>query len=213
MYLSQLHLDGNSRQTRNALSAPNKFHGAVESAFPGSRERNLWRIDQRGGQFYLLVLSAQKPDLTAASEQFGVQGETWQTKSCQALLERICTDSRWRFRLCANPTYSVPAGTGKRGRVCAHSELEHQIQWLIRQGEKHGFLLKREECSVIKEKWYIFKKGTTSNKVTFLAVTYDGILTVKNAERFKEALCAGIGSGKAYGAGLMTLVREGTAYV
>lgn len=66
---------------------------------------------------------------------------------------------------------------------------------------------------MIKEKWYIFKKGTTSNKVTFLAVTYDGILTVKNAERFKEALCAGIGSGKAYGAGLMTLVREGTAYV
>ena len=159
MYLSQLHLDGNSRQTRNALSAPSKFHGAVESAFPGSRQRNLWRIDQRGGQFYLLVLSTQKPDLTAASEQFGVQGETWQTKSCQTLLDRICTDSRWRFRLCANPTYSVQSGNGKRGRVCAHSELEHQIQWLDPAGRKARLPLKTGEMLRDKGKVVHLQKG------------------------------------------------------
>lgn len=212
MYLSQLHLDGNSRQTMNALSAPSKFHGAIESAFPGLRQRNLWRIDQRGGQLYLLILSAQKPDLTNVAAQFGIHGEAGQTKDYQSLLDRICTDSRWRFRLCANPTYSVPSGNGKRGRVCAHSELEHQIQWLVKQGEKHGFRLKQEECCVIKETWYKFKKGTTSNRVTFLAVTYDGILTVEDPTRFKTALCCGIGSGKAYGAGLMTLMREEYAY-
>lgn len=212
MYLSQLHLDRNNRRTLSALSVPSKFHGAIESAFAGARQRNLWRIDQRGDQFYLLLLSTQRPDLTAAAEQFGVPGETWQTRDYRALLDRISAGSRWRFRLCANPTYSVPSKDGKRGRVCAHSEREHQLQWLIQQGEKHGFFVSPEVCSVVKEKWYIFRKGPTSQKVTFLAVTYDGILTVKDPELLKEALCSGIGSGKAYGAGLMTLVREGSVY-
>lgn len=209
MYLTQLHLDGSNRRTLAALAAPSKFHGAIETAFPGARQRNLWRIDQRGGQLYLLILSAEKPDLTNAATQFGVPGEIWQTKDYNVLLERIRAGSRWRFRLCANPTYSVPAGTGRRGRVCAHSTPENQLRWLRKQSEKHGFSLKPDEFSVTKTKWYRFRKGTSSNNVTFLAVTYDGTLTVEDPALFKEALCHGIGSGKAYGAGLMTLVREG----
>ena len=40
-------------------------------------------------------------------------------------------------------------------------------------------------------------------------MTYDGLLKVCDAAQFRAALCGGIGSGKAYGAGLMTLVRAG----
>lgn len=208
MYLTQLHLDGTNRRTLNALSAPCKFHGAIERAFPGDRQRNLWRIDQRGGQFYLLILSAEQPDLTHAAAQFGVPGEAWQTKDYTPLLGRISTGSRWRFRLCANPTYSVPTPNRKRGRVCAHRTPEYQVQWLLKQSVKHGFSLNPDEFNVTKSQWYRFKKNGTSTPVTFLAVTYDGVLTVEDPALFKEALCSGIGSGKAYGAGLMTLVRE-----
>lgn len=209
MYLTQMHLDHHNRKTMAALSEPNKFHGAIESAFPGSRQRNLWRIDCRNGQYYLLLLSQDRPDLTQAANQFALPGETWQTKDYNSLLERIQRGSQWKFRLCANPTYSVPAGQGKRGRVCAHSTTENQLQWLLKQSEKHGFQLNPDEFTVTNAKWYRFKKGATGHLVTFLAVTYDGILEVKDPERFCEALCSGIGPGKAYGAGLMTLVRAG----
>lgn len=207
MYLTQMRLDMNNRRTLSALASPAKFHGAVESAFSGQRQRNLWRIDSRGAQNYLLVLSGEKPDLTQAVQQFAPPGETWQTKDYTQLLNRISQGSRWQFRLCANPTYSVPAGPGQRGRVCAHSTPENQAAWLERQSERHGFVLKKDEFAVMKSVWYRFRKGNTGKNVTFLAVTYEGYLEVRDPELFCRMLCSGIGHGKAYGAGLMTLVR------
>lgn len=207
MYLTQMRLDLRNRQTLAALSAPSKFHGAIERAFPGPRQRDLWRIDARNGQNYLLILSREAPDLTLAAAQFAPPGETWQTKDYTPLLDRILPGSRWRFRLCANPTYSVPAGPGQRGRVCAHSTAENQLQWLVRQSERHGFALVPDQCQVTGAKWYRFKKGATGKLVTFLAVTYDGILEVRDPDLFRAALCDGIGPGTAYGAGLLTVVR------
>lgn len=209
MYLTQMRLDINNRRTLSALASPAKFHGAVESAFSGQRQRNLWRIDSRGAQNYLLILSGEKPDITQAVQQFAPPGETWQTKDYTQLLNRISQGSRWQFRLCANPTYSVPAGPGQRGRVCAHSTPEHQAAWLERQSERHGFVLKKDEFAVMKSVWYRFRKGNTGKNVTFLAVTYEGYLEVRDPELFCRMLCSGIGHGKAYGAGLMTLVRAG----
>ena len=40
-----------------------------------------------------------------------------------------------------------------------------------------------------------------------LSVTYEGTLEVTDVERFKKALTEGIGRGKAYGMGMMTIVR------
>ena len=207
MYLTQMHLDVTSRKTLAALSSPAKLHGAVEAAFPGPRERTLWRVDSRGGERYLLLLSENEPDLTLAAEQFAPPGERWQTISYEPLLRRIQPGSRWRFRLCANPVYNAPAGPGQRGRVCAHSTTEHQLRWLMGQSEKHGFSLREDEFTVTGVKWHRFKKNGTGKPVTFLTVTYDGILTVSDTEAFRQALCGGIGRGKAYGAGLMTLMR------
>lgn len=42
-------------------------------------------------------------------------------------------------------------------------------------------------------------------KVKLLAVTYEGILTVTDADALRNALVNGIGREKAYGMGLMTL--------
>lgn len=209
MYLTQMQLDLKKRRTMEALAIPGKFHGAVEAAFSGPRQRNLWRIDSRNGQKYLLILSEEKPDLTKAAAQFAPAGETWRTKDYELLLERIRPGSRWQFRLCANPTYSAPVGTDQRGRVCAHSTTKNQMEWLIRQSEKHGFVLNPDEFTVTQVKWHRFKKGNTNHYVTFLAVTYDGILEVEDPVLFRELLCRGIGHGKAYGAGLMTVVRAG----
>ena len=48
MYLSRVELDPTRRSTMTALAAPQKFHGAVESAFSGERRRRLWRLDRLG---------------------------------------------------------------------------------------------------------------------------------------------------------------------
>lgn len=67
MYLSRVELDISKKQTQVALSARNKFHGAIENTFFGKDDewlRNLWRIDKVNGKMYLLLLSRLKPDLS-----------------------------------------------------------------------------------------------------------------------------------------------------
>lgn len=80
MYLSRVELDLTRRSTMEALAAPQKLHGAVESAFAGERRRRLWRLDRLGERLYLLLLSEDAPDLSGVVEQFGT-GAAAETRS------------------------------------------------------------------------------------------------------------------------------------
>ena len=85
MYLSRVELDPTRRSTMAALSAPQKLHGAVESAFAGERRRRLWRLDRLGERLYLLLLSEDAPELSGVVEQFGT-GAAAETRSYDLLL-------------------------------------------------------------------------------------------------------------------------------
>ena len=84
MYLSRVELDPTRRSTMAALSAPQKLHGAVESAFAGERRRRLWRLDRLGERLYLLLLSEDAPELSGVVEQFGT-GAAAETRSYDPL--------------------------------------------------------------------------------------------------------------------------------
>ena len=217
MYLTRMELDVSKRDTRKALHSPSMFHGAIESSFPGKRERRLWRVDELQGKYYLLLLSEQSPDLSLMANQFGMEGseQTWQTKSYDALLDRIENGSAWQFRLTANPTKSIRSPeTGKRGTVCAHITPEYQLKWLLDRCGTHGFSINPEEVAVIQSQWQRFYKGDQRKKsVSLLSVTFEGVLTVTDAVRFRQVLTEGIGRGKAFGLGLLTVIRlRGSEY-
>ena len=213
MYMTRMRLDLNSRQTMKALVAPNLFHGAIERSFEGERKRNLWRIDNLNGVSYLILLSTNRPDLASMVCQFGVKGSSteWETKDYTPLLERIQPGSKWRFRLVANPTKSCLKGEediSVRGKVHAHVSVQYQETWLSERAEKYGFSIKPEEFTVVHSQWYKFRKGTDKGHlVSLLAVTYEGSLTVTDVDLFRQALTNGIGRGKAYGLGLLTIIR------
>lgn len=117
MYLSRVELDPTRRSTMAALSAPQKLHGAVESAFAGERRRRLWRLDRLGERLYLLLLSEDAPELSGVVEQFGT-GAVAETRSYDPLLQRVEPGSCWQFRLTANPTKSCKdPQTPQRGEL------------------------------------------------------------------------------------------------
>lgn len=204
MYLTRMELDTAKRATVMALSSPNRIHGAVESAFAG-RERNLWRIDRLSGKTYLLLVSESKPDLRDAAEQFGTE-QGWESRDYSPFLEKIQVGDRRRFRLTANPVVAKSAGDGSRGRVLAHVTVEQQERWLAERAEKYGFSLSGEEFSVVNSSWVSLRKGREDGRiVTFREVTFEGILTVADAELFCSALKNGIGREKAYGCGMLTV--------
>lgn len=74
----------------------------------------------------------------------------------------------------------------------------------------NGFEIVDDMCYVLSSEWKIFfkngfKRNPSSHKVRMLQVTYEGVLKVVDPEAMKYALLHGIGRGKAYGAGMITI--------
>ncbi len=205
MYLSKIRLDTANRNTLRALTAPQKFHGALESSFSGARERRLWRIDSLHGDLYILLLSEEMPDFSGFCRQFCRTPDDAQTKQYDGLLARITAGSVWHFRLTANPVKSQKK-ENCRGKVQAHITADYQKSWLLSHCEKYGFRLSEDSFDVTQSKWHQFYKSDR-NRVSLLAVTFEGTLEVTDPELFRKALCAGIGRGKAYGLGMLTVMH------
>ena len=85
--------------------------------------------------------------------------------------------------------------------------MELQNEWLARQGNKNGFLVTPGQYDVVYSDWLNFRnKG---RNLSLLSVTFEGVLTVADADMFRKALTEGIGRGKAYGQGMITVVSRG----
>ena len=108
------------------------------------------------------------------------------------------------FRLRANPTVKRRFPNGDHKRVGIYRP-EEQIAWLERKGELGGFrVLSVRTCHELEAGGRIQRQGET-HKLKLLTVRFDGISQVTNPERLQETLRQGIGSGKGFGFGLLSL--------
>ena len=211
MYLTRVKLNLNKRKTLLAIYSPAKFHGAIESSFENKQDRNLWRIDKLGETTYLLLLSSEVPNMHSFIEQFGFDNDSAETKDYSKLTNTIKEGSVLRFRLVGNPTHSIKMD-GQRGKVVAHVTDEYKYLWLEKKALSCGFQINRNQCSILASEWKDFYKGnpekkSISNRVHLLQVSYEGTLTVTNVDAFINAINNGIGRGKAYGCGLLTVAK------
>ena len=145
------------------------------------------------------------------SAAVGCGGWTGWAKSC------ICSSSARRCR--TSPALQLLVGfatksckdaqkPAARGTVAAHCTTQYQKQWLLDRAAKHGFALTEDSFTVTRVQWHRFAKRGT-RPVSLLAVTYEGVLQVTDPEAFRNLLCQGMGRGKAYGLGLLTVMRGG----
>jgi CRISPR system Cascade subunit CasE len=209
MYLSRVELNQYLGATRRALAQPQVLHAALESSFPQQEadKRNLWRLDMLGHALYVLLFSRAKPDFTHIIEQFGwpAAEQTWTTKDYAPFLSRIEAGQCWRFRLAANPTHSVKAAAGARGKVFAHVTREQQKQWLLKRAQANGFALAENGFDVVQSTSKNFRRD--GRTVTLGIAVFEGALAVSDAALLGAALTGGIGRAKAYGCGLLTLAK------
>ena len=80
------------------------------------------------------------------------------------------------------------------------------MKWLIGQAEKHGFEISNNNLHVMESTWLSFSKRN-ERMIRALAVTYEGILKINDVEKFRSTLIEGLGREKAYGMGLLTIMR------
>jgi CRISPR system Cascade subunit CasE len=173
-------------------------------------------IDERTGKGKptLLVQSVARPDWTRLG---GVgllaDGTAPAVEEISGAYAAISPNTRLRFRLRANPIRRVNcshAGSdplaGKRVEL---RDEEAQRVWLDRKGAQCGFVVigvqvRPGDALGGKQRGSRSEDGSPRT-LTFATVTFDGVLEVRNAELLRTALREGIGSGKAYGFGLLSL--------
>lgn len=206
-YISRVEIDTGNRRKISELTHLGAYHNWVEKSFPeefaaGERSRKLWRVDQLKGRSYLLIVSQGEPDMTQL-EAYGVPG-TGQCKTYDAFLQRLTHGQKMSFRLTANPARAAKQ-EAQRGKVCPHTTVEKQLEYLEERAERLGFSLVDYDYQIVQRDFPILrKKGGKSIKLA--RATYEGSLIIENAEIFRKTLTEGVGKEKAYGFGMMTVV-------
>jgi CRISPR system Cascade subunit CasE len=114
----------------------------------------------------------------------------------------------------ANPVHSVKDGANasSRGKVYAHVTVEQQKGWLSQRAQSCGFMLKEEDSGEGRESFDVTQSDQLRFRrqdkfVTLGVATFEGVLRVTDTALFVKALTEGIGRAKAYGCGLLTIIR------
>ena len=151
----------------------------------------------------VLIVSEKEPDFDKLSGEYSLGVKTLQYPE---KLKNVNQGVIYRFLLRGNPTKKV------KGKRIPLKTYEERLQWIQKKSDQSGFdlldcLIKSER---IKEsvKTDIVKNNTSGvRKITFNSVIYEGTLKITDIEIFKSSLYNGIGSGKAFGFGLMTIAK------
>jgi CRISPR system Cascade subunit CasE len=192
-------------------------HSLVWALFADGPERRrdfLWR-EVRPGEF--LILAARMP--VDAHNLFDLE--------CKPFAPALRSGQRLRFDLRANPVIAVPCKPGQRGKrsdVVMHALFkiapgeraaardaqarDAGASWLARKGEAAGFAIDATDLYIDGyEKVRIPRDGARA--IIFSALTFQGVLTVREPARFIVNVLRGFGAAKAFGCGLLLIRRAG----
>lgn len=202
MHLTQLRLDPQSAQARRDLADPYDMHRTLVRAFVQDETqtppRFLWRLEPVAAwsQPVVLVQSAHAADWSFLGGLAGylMRGELPNTRQFD-LEPWLKADRPYRFRLMANPTVTRQ---GKRYGLVGE---EAQMAWLNRQGERAGF--KVLTGMVSGSDVLHGRKGAM--RVSLRRVCFEGSLQPTDPAVLAQAVSDGIGPGKAFGCGLLSL--------
>ncbi|KAA9157938.1 type I-E CRISPR-associated protein Cas6/Cse3/CasE [Amycolatopsis acidicola] len=217
MFLSKLTVNIHSRTFRRDYANVHDMHRTLMSAYPElppttvARQTHgiLWRLDSHRGGFTQYVQSHTEPDWTKLPD--GHLTTPAETRPLQPVLDAVAAGRKFAFRLVANPTKC----DGKTRRRIPFRQPADQIDWLIRQGERHGFAIPAAARGLPDIATTPITKITgqknQTTKITVEPVRFDGHLLVTDPAAFTAALTNGIGRAKAYGCGLISLAPARTA--
>lgn len=220
MFLSRIHLNLRCREVRRDLADPYQLHSSLCRAFCPPEQKCppgefLWRLEpeaESAGFPRILVQSRTIPVWSG----IGVEG--WLADAAPEVdlkarlnLDNLKPGQRFRYRLRANPCVT------RNGKRLGLLRQEEQESWLARKGELHGFALPqltsfdlvelaqaRFDVRVSQEQM-LGGKQHSGNGIRVYSVLYDGLLSVTNPDKFKDALQTGIGHGKVMGLGMLSV--------
>ena len=200
MFLSKLEVNAKCRQVRAELASPYEMHRTISKAFgddgPEYRAaRCLFRVDETTdpATFNVLVQSTVQPDWSMLTVSDGYLKSEPQVREFSPGIRQ---GQRLHFRLAANPTVK------KNGRRYGLESEEDQVKWLLRKSESAGFRVLRLSQ---KKGRKVDLRVPGQDQAYLWSVVFDGLLEVTDPEAFVSSMESGIGSGKGFGFGMLSV--------
>ena len=206
MYLTKLQLNNRSREVQRDLGNAHRLHQRIMQAFP-DEERQQARADwsvlfrQEPDSEVILVQSAIAGDWSYLPDQY--VAETVESRSFDPNPQRFSPGRGFRFRLRANPSRR----DNQSRKLIGLYRREDQLEWLTRQGDRHGFALEAVDAIPSPNVWG--QKGKAMAPIRISTVLFQGVLRVTEPENLLQAMRTGIGRGRSYGCGLLSLAACG----
>ena len=232
MFLSKVTLNPRHRATYRLLADVYAQHRFVMSAFPdlrgaeesdegAQRSQNvLYRLDAvkqagfaQGEALFFLAQSALEPDWEKAE---ALHPNVICSHNMKEDKRAYAAGEQYRFRLRASPTVCHvnrdADGTRQKSKREGLFTEDAQREWLTRMAQNSGFNIDPGAVLITPQG----KRGGAQpspegtgrgNAVTCFTVDYDGLLVVTEEDSFARALREGVGRGKAWGCGLLSLMR------
>jgi CRISPR system Cascade subunit CasE len=204
MYLSQLVLNERDCTVQRDFSNAHDLHRRIMQAFPDEqrdRSRADWNVLFRHepDSDVILVQSAIEPDWSQLKQGYLVRKPI--TKPFDLDASQLNEGRIVQFRLKANPSKRDK----ETGRTIGLFHLPDQLAWLERQSSQHGFKLL--SVTTIPTPNVFGMKGKGSSPIRIVTVLYQGVLQITDPVLFGTAICQGIGRGRSYGCGLLSIAR------
>lgn len=198
----------------------------------------LYRLERFHGGARVLVQSRERPDWSRLPADY-LRMPASDPKRLDHLYAHITSGQELRFRLRANPTKRIPErATGLRSPRFAGKRIEvrgetEQLRWLAGKAASAGFVLLHahvlpkdvlgpsDRRGPIAPATDVRTSDTAAKVVRYLptrkidlafgSVVFEGRLRVTDPAAFRAALESGIGSGKAFGFGLLSIAPASEA--
>lgn len=221
MFLSRLTFNQAEPVVLRALGDLHAMHRLLLQAFPDAQNGGPHSSEQAAGRVLyrverparprdypqVLVQSAVAPDFETARPGYTPLARLACIDGPKEWNLTLTTGQLLRFRLRASPTVTKQFGPeatkpGHR-RVGLHKE-EEQHAWFQRKAGASGFAVVELRVTPLGK---LGGRSPSGDTLTHTGADFDGLLRVTDPDLLLGALHSGIGAGKAWGFGLLSLAR------
>lgn len=195
MFLSRIALNGWSRVNMALTDNTHAIHRAVRSMWPTDERHPLWRLDTTPTTRTLWVISATEPQRNV----FDGELTTVALKINPAKGTPLTFKIKLNAVASAKPTMN-DAGNLERGKLIP--VIQEQRDWVTRQLAKAGLT---EADFVIEQSVREIVTKHTGEEVPLTWVYVSGLAKVDDPDALRAAIFNGVGRGRQYGCGLLTV--------
>ncbi|MYR09839.1 type I-E CRISPR-associated protein Cas6/Cse3/CasE [Streptomyces sp. SID724] len=211
LWLTRIVPDTRSPQARRDLGDPIGTHRRIMSLFPSdagpdprARFGILFRTEDTPTGPHLLIQSTHEPDATRLPDGYG----TTVTRPLDALLDAIRPGLTIRYRCAASPVrkpgattralYNLPPVVALTGTAAD--------EWWLRQADNSGIKpLTHHSHPLDAIRGQRRPTGAPPQSIRHTRTQFDGTAAIIDTDLLRQAVLNGIGRGKAYGCGLLSI--------